>query len=84
MGKTEHGKKNAYLPPIYSGDQDDEIGKSPVPPMTTGTPDNRGKLPSAGSGVVEGSGSSAGGGGNVEDYDDDAAGGGGRYGSSDS
>lgn len=65
-----------FAPPVYQGDQDENIRAQKPTPLTRGREDNRGHRPSEGSGVVEGSGASAGGGGNPEDYDSDSAGGG--------
>jgi hypothetical protein len=79
MTRMSPGKGDAFTPPIYRGDQDEEMTKDPPLPLNRGTSDNRGKLAKAGSGPVEGSGASAGGGGNKEDYDDDPAGGGGKF-----
>ncbi len=54
------------------------IKEEPIEPVRTdGRADNRGRRPSEGSGVVEGSGAGAGGGGAEEDYDSDPVAGGG-------
>lgn len=69
-------RSSDYSPPIYHGDEDENIRASKPTPMTAGRERNRGHRATEGSGVVEGSGAGAGGGGNPEDYDsDDVAGG---------
>ena len=65
-----------YSPPIYHGDEDDNIRAAKPLPLSTGREDNRGHRAREGSGVVEGSGAGAGGRGNPEDYDSDPAAGG--------
>lgn len=65
-----------FSPPVYQGDQDENIRADDPLPLNRGGEHNRGRRAKPGSGVVEGSGAAAGGGGNPEDYDSDAAGGG--------
>lgn len=63
-------------PPVYQGDEDADIKAAAPTPLTKGSEYNRGRRPSEGSGIVEGSGAAAGGGGNPEDYDSDPVAGG--------
>lgn len=69
-------RSSDYSPPTYHGDQDPNIRAAKPTPLTKGSDHNRGRRPSEGSGVVEGSGAGAGGGGNPEDYDSDPVAGG--------
>lgn len=69
-------RNHDFSPPIYQGDEDENIKAAKPTPLTTGRDHNRGHRPSEGSGVMEGSGAAAGGGGNPEDYDSDPVGGG--------
>ncbi|HKY80558.1 MAG TPA: hypothetical protein VJM09_03710 [Sphingobium sp.] len=69
-------RRSDFSPPIYHGDQDDNIRAAKPTPLTTGSDHNRGHRARGGSGVVEGSGAGAGGGGNPEEYDSDPVSGG--------
>lgn len=72
--KPDYGTGN---PPIYHGDEDENIRAAKPTPLSRGKEDNRGhRAPRDGSGVVEGSGAAAGSGGNPEDYDSDPIAGG--------
>lgn len=76
MSRPSSSGNKPFSAPIYQGDEDENIESARPTPLTQGSDHNRGRRPSEGSGVVEGSGAAAGGGGNPEDYDSDASAGG--------
>ncbi|MBO9671507.1 MAG: hypothetical protein J7485_13430 [Sphingobium sp.] len=76
---SNNKESNAFAPPIYHGDQDEDRLPYEGPAIRTRpAKNNRGRrAPSEGSGVVIGSGAAAGGTGGIEeDFDDDPVGGG--------
>lgn len=78
-GKDQSGDETSVeVRHVYRQDQDkDRLSSSDEPVQSSNDRANRGRRPTGGVGVVQGSGAGAGGGGPAEDFDSDPVGGGG-------